>query len=97
MGRLYFYPEFYDIWLPQHFEKICSIIDMLPVDLDFEVFKLSRLGSQRRPPDQEYASSRSGLSQQMQEHDVDERTISDSQPITPDTTIPSISTKRKKP
>jgi hypothetical protein len=87
----------YDIWVPEHFERICSVIDMIPIDLDFEVSELSILGLQRQSSNQDYASSRSGLSQQRQEHDVDERTIPDSQPITPDTTIPSISTKRKKP
>jgi hypothetical protein len=31
----------YDIWIPDHFKKICSAIDQLPSDLDFEVPPLS--------------------------------------------------------
>lgn len=27
----------YDLWLPEHFKRICSAIDMLPTDLNFEV------------------------------------------------------------
>jgi hypothetical protein len=26
-----------DIWIPDHFKKICSAIDMLPANLHFEV------------------------------------------------------------
>lgn len=31
----------YDEWMPAHFEKICSAIDQLPSDLDFDVPLLS--------------------------------------------------------
>ncbi|KAH6628840.1 hypothetical protein F5144DRAFT_594758 [Chaetomium tenue] len=31
----------YDIWVPQHFENICSVIDQLPSDLNFDVPPLS--------------------------------------------------------
>ena len=27
----------YDIWVPAHFKRICSVIDKLPPDLHFEV------------------------------------------------------------
>ncbi|KAL2131237.1 hypothetical protein VTI74DRAFT_5388 [Chaetomium olivicolor] len=31
----------YDIWMPEHFKNICSAIDQLPSDLDFDVPPLS--------------------------------------------------------
>jgi hypothetical protein len=47
-----------DLWLPDHFERICSAINMLPASLNFEVSEASELQS----PCLERASSRSGLS-----------------------------------
>ncbi|KAL2180645.1 uncharacterized protein P884DRAFT_192266 [Thermothelomyces heterothallicus CBS 202.75] len=32
----------YDVWVPKHFEKICSAIDQLPSELDFDVPPLSK-------------------------------------------------------
>ncbi|OAF57037.1 hypothetical protein VC83_05946 [Pseudogymnoascus destructans] len=34
----------YDLWMPTHFKRICSAIDELPLDLDFEVSEQSELG-----------------------------------------------------
>jgi len=78
----------YDFWVTDHFKTICSAIDMLPADLNFEV----SAPSEPQPSDQELAPSGSGLSQQLGSYSLaDERVISDSQPsvqpITPDTTI----------
>ncbi|OAA34236.1 hypothetical protein NOR_08578 [Metarhizium rileyi] len=42
----------YDLWMPTHFKKVCSAIDQLPSDLDFDP-----------PPLQE-----SGLSQSLESH-----------------------------
>ena len=87
-----------DLWLPKHFARICNIIDMLPADLDFDV-------SEQGP---ESASSGSGLSQRFKSYALDEeQVVPDSQPsqpgrqpsvqpITPDTTIGSESTKSRK-
>jgi len=30
----------YDIWMPTHFKSICSVIDKLPPDINFEVSEL---------------------------------------------------------
>ena len=30
----------YDIWMPMHFKRICSVIDELPPDINFEVSEL---------------------------------------------------------
>ncbi|KAF2245194.1 hypothetical protein BU26DRAFT_522295 [Trematosphaeria pertusa] len=79
----------YDLWLPKHFERICSVIDMLPADLNSDV------------SEQDLASSRSGLSQQLEDYSfVDEGIIPNSRPslrpITPDTTINAGSGNSKK-
>ncbi|KAH8744172.1 hypothetical protein BGZ57DRAFT_1020191 [Hyaloscypha finlandica] len=34
----------YDIWMPDHLKRICSVIDELPPDVDFEVSQESELG-----------------------------------------------------
>ena len=86
-----FVRNIYDLWLPKHFERICDIIDMLPADLNFDVSE----------QDLESASSRSGLSQGLERYGLDdEKAVPDSQPsvqpITPDTTIRTESTKSKK-
>jgi hypothetical protein len=86
-----FIMNLYDLWVQPHFEKICSVIDMLPADLYFDVSE----------QDQELASSRSGLSQQLKDYSLaDGRVIPESQPsvqpITPDTTIQTGSSNVKK-
>ncbi|EOA81597.1 uncharacterized protein SETTUDRAFT_174275 [Exserohilum turcica Et28A] len=94
-----FVQNMYDLWLPEHFSRICSVIDMLPSDLDFKVSEQFEL----QPLLPEMASSLSELSQQLEDHSLaDEGVISDSQPsthpITPEATIntrPSNSKKNK--
>lgn len=84
-----FVKNVYDLWLPKHFDRTCSVIDMLPADLNFDVFE------------QDLASSRSALSQQLEDSILaNERVIPNSQlsiqPITPDTTIETGSSNSKK-
>lgn len=80
-----------EIWLPDHFERICSVIDMLPGGLNFEVSVRAEFQSS----DPELASSRSVLSQQLQIYGLgDERDIPRS--ITPETTIQTSSSHPKK-
>ena len=45
----------YDMWMRDHFKKICSVIDMLPPDINFEVSQQSEPGE-------------SGLSQGLESH-----------------------------
>jgi hypothetical protein len=45
----------YDIWMPDHLERIRSVIDTLPADINFEVFQQSEPGD-------------SGLSQSLESH-----------------------------
>ncbi|PQE08397.1 reverse transcriptase protein [Rutstroemia sp. NJR-2017a WRK4] len=54
----------YDIWMPTHLERICSVIDDLPPDLDFEVSQQSELGE-------------SGLSQGFENHYLSDQTSHD--------------------
>ncbi|KAF2105223.1 hypothetical protein BDV96DRAFT_655827 [Lophiotrema nucula] len=90
-----FVKNVYDLWLPKHFDRICSVIDMLPADLNFDVSEQG-LASSR---------SRSGLSQQLEVYSfADEGIIPNSQPsvqpsvqpITPDTTVNAGSSNPKK-
>lgn len=88
----------FDLWVPSHFKQLCSVIDMLPADLDFEVPSLSL---NVNPRNSELTSSRSGLSQQIENYSLaDEEAVSDSQlgnqPITPDTTTTGSNTAKKK-
>jgi hypothetical protein len=95
-----FVKNVYDLWLPKHFERICSAIDLLPADLNFEVFDPPKPQSSDIGID----SSRSGLSQQLEGYSsVDERVTPNSQTtvqqVTPDITFQTeqgISRKKKK-
>ena len=86
-----FVKNVYDLWLPKHYKRICSVIDMLPADFNFDVSEL----------DQELTSSRSGLSQRFDDHGLaDEQVVQDNQQsvqqITPATTIQTSSSNPKK-
>jgi hypothetical protein len=54
----------YDIWMPTHLKRICSVIDELPPNLDFEVSQQSELGE-------------SGLSQGLESHHLSDQTSHD--------------------
>ncbi|KAL5432966.1 hypothetical protein PMIN06_011834 [Paraphaeosphaeria minitans] len=87
----------YDLWVPNHFKRICSAINMLPASLNFEVSDHSKTQS----PDQELSSSCSGPSQRLEDDCLaDEGLMSDSQPstqlVTTNRTIQSKSSKSKR-
>ncbi|KJZ69510.1 hypothetical protein HIM_11107 [Hirsutella minnesotensis 3608] len=52
----------YDIWMPQHFKRICSAIDQLPADLEFNVPSLAE----------------TGLSQSLESHGLSESDVGSS-------------------
>jgi hypothetical protein len=54
----------YDIWMPTHLERICSVIDKLPPDLNFEVSQQSEPGE-------------SELSQGLESHHLSDQTSHD--------------------
>ena len=58
----------YDIWMPTHFERICSVIDGLPSDIDFELSQQSEL----------QFSESSGLSQELDSHHLSQQLDVDS-------------------
>ncbi|KAF2789017.1 hypothetical protein K505DRAFT_220116, partial [Melanomma pulvis-pyrius CBS 109.77] len=37
-----FFKNVYDLWLPEHYKRICSVIDMLPADVNFDVSELDQ-------------------------------------------------------
>jgi hypothetical protein len=50
----------YDMWMPTHLKRICSVIDELPPDLDFEVSEQSEPGG-------------SGLSRGLESHHLSDK------------------------
>jgi len=87
----------FDLWVSDHFQRICSAINMLPADLNFDVSD----SSEPQRPNSELASARSGLSLELEVHGLaDEGVVSDnpcSNPlITPDTTMAGSSSSKKK-
>jgi hypothetical protein len=54
----------YDIWMPDHFKQICSIIDTLPPNINFEVSQQSEPGE-------------SGLSQGLESHHLSDYSSQD--------------------
>lgn len=78
----------YDLWLPEHFQRICSVVDMLPSEWNLTV------------TDAELDSARSGLSQQLGDYNIiDKRVIPDSQPttqlVTPENTVQDEPSRKK--
>lgn len=93
-----FVMNLYDLWVQPHFEEICSVINMVPDDLDFEVPEL--VGH----PSAGQNTTSSGLSQQLEDHGlIDDPETPGSQQggvqqVTPETTIRTepISKRKKK-
>ncbi|KIV84240.1 hypothetical protein, variant [Exophiala sideris] len=87
----------YDIWMPPHFKRLCSAIDAIPLDINFELSQESDL----------LFSTSSGLSQGVESHHLsdsgatgdDELRLLDSQEGTPETSVSQVSgqAKFKKP
>ncbi|KAF2690853.1 hypothetical protein K458DRAFT_438621 [Lentithecium fluviatile CBS 122367] len=87
-----FVKNVYDLWLPNQFKRICSVIDSLPVDPGSNVSV------------QDVGSSSSGLSQPLEDYSFNDgqtapNSLSSVQPATPGTTVDiesSNSNKRSK-
>ncbi|KAK0655516.1 hypothetical protein B0T16DRAFT_319730 [Cercophora newfieldiana] len=82
----------YDTWMPKHFENICSAVDQLPLNLDFDVPPLSEatglsqgVGSLMQPA----ACSASAGEQDSQS------SIAEQQAVTLDTSFSGVAKKRK--
>ena len=85
-----FTKNIYDIWMPAHFKRICSVIDEFPTDIEFGVSQSPR---------------ESGLSQDLESHDLlgpstDPTTLprepdSQSSPVDPPDATPTTSTTER--
>ena len=88
-----FVKNVYDLWLPGHFKRICSAVDMLPADLNSENPNLPQLQS----PGTGLDPLRSGLSQQLGEHGlIEEQSVLESQPVVQEITPESSEARKKK-
>lgn len=84
-----FVKNIYDIWMPAHFKRICSAIDAIPAEQQFEASLVS--GS--------HVSETTGLSQPLEKQNLvgaasSQPSLVDLQPITPD---PSTQTEMAPP
>jgi hypothetical protein len=64
MGVVQVHKNVYDIWVPTHFKRICSVIDALPPDADIEVSQQSKPGE-------------SGLSRELESRHLFDQTSHD--------------------
>ncbi|KAF1995219.1 hypothetical protein P154DRAFT_349514 [Amniculicola lignicola CBS 123094] len=90
----------YDVWMPDHFKRLCSVIDELPANLSFELSEQSDLQFQE-----------SGLSQDLESYNLSQQSHPDSlslqgdsqatasgpQDATPDTSVSQGHRPFKKP
>ena len=57
----------YDLWMPNHFKRICSVIDELPRDVSFELSQQSELDFPKG----------SGLSQELEDQHLSQHSITE--------------------
>lgn len=81
-----------DLWAGEHFEAICSAVDML--QLEAESSQRSALSPQ--PEHSTQSSGRSGLSQQLENSEIAEEPQTGDPPITPDASTHTEGRKKKK-
>ena len=84
-----FVKNVYDIWMPRHFKRICSAIDAIPAEQQFEASLVSR----------SHVPETTGLSQPFEKQNMadaasSQSSLVDLQPITPD---PSTQTEMAPP
>jgi hypothetical protein len=79
----------YDIWMPSHLKRICSVIDDLPSDLHFEVSQKSELGESRLSQGLESHSDYSSHDAASLHDDADSVSsrATSSRDVTPDTSL----------
>ncbi|KAI9684129.1 MAG: hypothetical protein M1829_003399 [Trizodia sp. TS-e1964] len=84
-----FTKNIYDIWMPTHLKRICSVINELPLDLDFEVSQQSQLGESglSQGLESHYLSNQSSYDAAPLEKAISQATRIGSQDITPDTSL----------
>jgi hypothetical protein len=75
----------YDIWMPNHFKRICSAIDELPSSVRFEVSELGSGLSQVF--EAQNLSQQSNVDSSLMGKDDNQSSVASSQDITPDTSL----------
>ncbi|KAK3332932.1 hypothetical protein B0T19DRAFT_490755 [Cercophora scortea] len=81
----------YDMWMPEHFKEICSAIDQLPTELDFDVPQLSEAVS--RP--EERGSSQPESSVNAAAAAAEAEAEARRQAVTPDTSFTRAEKRRR--
>ena len=82
----------YNIWMPTHLKRICSVIDQLPSDLDFELSQQSELqfpeesGLSQELEGRHLSQQANADSTSLREEDS-QSSLADSQEITPNTSL----------
>jgi hypothetical protein len=87
----------YNIWMPEHLERLCSIIDQLPYGVSFELSDQSDLQFQESGLSQKLQDSVS-IAGQASPQDSSERSTSTTRNATPETSVsqPASRSKRQK-
>jgi hypothetical protein len=78
----------YDTWMPTHFKRICSVINELPPDINFEVSELQSLEASRLSQvfeDQSFLQQSNPDTTSLAGHDDSQSSLASS--ITPNTSL----------
>ncbi|KAI8630351.1 hypothetical protein F5Y19DRAFT_60637 [Xylariaceae sp. FL1651] len=76
----------YDVWMPKHFERICSAIDQLPSNLDFDVPSLPETGLSQGLESHHLSQPDDDTASGSKEDDC-QSSIADQHRVTPDTSF----------
>jgi hypothetical protein len=90
----------YDLWMPDHFKRLCSVIDQLPADLSFELSQQSELEFQDTGLSQDfqsYALSQSNADSASLLGRKSQASVPEGQDETPDTSVSQPPVPFKKP
>ena len=75
----------YDIWMPNHFKRLCSAIDQIPADLDFSVPQLSQSFGLSQDLERHHLSGSSQPDSQSQE--LSQKSTDGARDTTPNTSF----------
>ncbi|KAK4032466.1 hypothetical protein C8A01DRAFT_20463, partial [Parachaetomium inaequale] len=82
----------YDTWMPKHFENICSAINQLPSELNFDVPPLSEATGLSQDLGNLIQSGACSVSAGEQDS---QSSIAEQQAVTPDTSFSGVAKRRK--
>jgi hypothetical protein len=75
----------YEVWMPSHFKRLCSVLDQIPADPDFSVPQLSQGFGLSEDLQRHNLSGSSQPSSQSREHS--QQSTGDARDTTPDTSF----------